>query len=194
MNPKVKILEKALNGLEGWLFTGWRIKVDDTYDNKDIGGWECVWKKPIVPIENVFEKASDLPSDKCGCCTKIKWNYLIVRNNEEYYCVGSECINLFTNKVKHCVECKEVNRCHTPYCSECRIKCFIHNCYHDDNHVCEEQRSKQPKVFKIIPFGKYKGSTIEDIYKTDVAYIRWMYQLEDLSDALRLGIKTVLHH
>ena len=42
-----------------------------------------------------------------------------------------------------------------------------------------------------LPFGKYKGELISDVFVEDENYIEWLYDRLDENDKLRLAIELV---
>lgn len=56
--------------------------------------------------------------------------------------------------------------------------------------------SKQPQLFRTIRFGKYKGSLLEDIAKTDPGYLKWLLKQkeEDKDEVDEDWIYTLKHY
>jgi len=53
--------------------------------------------------------------------------------------------------------------------------------------------SNQPVLMKKLPFGKYQGSYIEEIYNTNRAYLEWMLNtIVDIDEDLRYSIEYYL--
>jgi len=99
-----------------------------------------------LPTDNKPE-----PQSVCPCSTPIEKHYLIQhRTNKSLHFVGSTCIKKFidggTNR--KCVKCFKPNRCKTTRCAVCRVQCYLHKEYHDDNTIC--LRCSQCKdIFKL---------------------------------------------
>ena len=56
----------------------------------------------------------------------------------------------------------------------------------DDEAVLEEMRriSETPSFISVFPFGKYRGTRVADVAKTDKGYLEWLLQ-QKLSDATK---------
>jgi uncharacterized protein (DUF3820 family) len=175
LNVKRKLLEEALNGLDNWIYTGWF-----THYNGEWSEFEQVWKNPTHNAID-FSKVPE-PKLKCHCQTNILNAFIIYRSEtDEYALVGSECIKLFSQLRRLCVDCNKPNRCHTLRCKDCRNKCEYHNTYHVDNRVCQ-----------IMPFGKYRGKLIEEIIDDNRQYIEYLISKNILRDNLLEYCKNLL--
>lgn len=51
--------------------------------------------------------------------------------------------------------------------------------------------SKKPALIRVIPFGKYRGWKIEDVFKDDLPYLQWMMGT-DIDEDIRYSIQLVL--
>lgn len=190
---KRQLLIDHLGPLEDYFFTGWY------RSNGKEANWRCVWLNPIHKLDH-----SNLPEPilRCHCSTKLKFNYLIKhKTSDRVEFVGSVCIKRFGDMTKKCIKCFKTNKCKTSRCKDCRIKCELHDEYHEDNidHMkcqkcdyrlhygrcirCEvrqknelrqkeeEEEIKQAKTF--MPYGKYKGRELEWVMFNDTSYFNW---------------------
>ncbi len=109
------------------------------------GGSAKKWELPFSKDE-IINKSKDNkipnPSEECFCKTQIDKNMLIVykpkTDLEQLLFVGSICIKKFNKEMfkRRCVKCKKEHRCSSLRCNKCRIRCKVHDDYHDNNNTC----------------------------------------------------------
>lgn len=119
---------------------GWKISTEDNSDE-----WELMFKYELEPLP----PKSELPElrNHCWCGHFIVWNHLVRYNpTGKLFVVGNVCINNAGTEMKRvCISCKKRNSKHTDRCGDCRIRCGLHNTFHNDNRYCGE------KAHRICP-------------------------------------------
>lgn len=142
MTSKIKLLKSRLGDLKDYSNTKWKYSIN--FDKKTYE-----WTRDGILITE-FQTHPDIDDvhkyqdrlGQCYCETPIHYHHLVQHNEtKKFYFVGSHCIHQFnkdggTGLKRTCIDCRKPNRCHTLRCKSCRIKCLIHDEYHDDNSVC----------------------------------------------------------
>lgn len=131
--------------------------------------WSAMDKSPTLNLPK------SLPSvrDYCHCTTPIKINCLIQhKDSKQYVIVGNVCIRkLGVRMIRTCIDCNQANRTRTLRCIDCRIKCVVHNTYHDNNDNCNYLTVR---ANAYINFGKYSKYTYAQVKDIDRSYLDWM--------------------
>lgn len=124
--------------------TGWQFD-----SREELNGWEKMSDKLDIPsLEELLELSPEkkLPEPKhhCYCTTHIHVNALIQHlQTKRLFFVGRICV-WKCGLLKHtCYDCYAKTRCFTRRCHKCRVKCNLHDKYHDDNRYCGDKPPKR---------------------------------------------------
>ena len=139
--------------------------------------------------------SDDIPAHTgyCLCDQDILYHFWIRSiTDDNIQLIGSCCIQKFMDiKGKSCNNCRSShNNRLSNYCSRCRVKCWEHETYHENNTICDRavfcsihhQRHDNnidcmyTYDYYTIEFGKFKGELIKNVSKS---YINWMSSLAD---------------
>jgi hypothetical protein len=115
--------------------TGWKC------DRTGGGNWEKMFDYEFEPLPANRPKLRQ----HCYCTTMIHWNHLIrYKPTGKLLVVGNMCIRYMGIPMhRRCVQCGEHNRNTSSIrCSKCRVKCKLHDEYHDDNQYCGDKPPK----------------------------------------------------
>lgn len=150
-----------------------RYERSEKYNRSDVNGNEIAiatkWNTFTI---NIPDDTLPVHTKLCLCTQDILYHFWIksIKNND-LRLIGSCCIEKFMNiKGKSCELCGEAhNNKLSNYCNKCRVKCTVHDKYHDNNSNC-----KYKYEYYIMEFGKYKGIRISNVPES---YINWMRSL-----------------
>jgi hypothetical protein len=124
MTSYKELIIKQYTDDPNWIYAGSEpiVKPDGTINMRDYEYFQDLMDK----YKCVFPDGRDRPKKrlKCKCQTPIRWNhYIFHTKRKKVTVIGSECINKFSNKIRHCLECGEKTKNWKDWtCNDCRAK------------------------------------------------------------------------
>ena len=108
-----------------WIYAGSEPIVKSSAEGEYVYMRDFEYFRMIMKKYNCkFTHGGDRPKKRthCKCKTKIKWNhYIFNTHSKKVRVIGSECINKFSTKTRHCVVCGETTKNWSDWtCNDCR--------------------------------------------------------------------------
>ena len=144
------------------LFAALKKFTDEKFNTDD---WD------VINPNNIHEKREfevDGSKERCFCSQTIhKLSYAVHKPTRRVILIGSECIRKFQGKEKGkiangkaCKFCDKWIDGRKKYCRD---------------GMCFECAVSQPDYNYTLNFGKYKNSTVREVYRKDKRYFQWLH-------------------